>query len=258
MTGHIANESLVDEIKPQKTVWGPWATAGFGFIVLAVFFLVQFAVGLVYVAMKILTTPGIDIQKFTEEAKCDGTLLSIASLFSSIVSLVFIALFAKIRKTRSTLDYLGIRAVRLKTLTGCACIAIGIVAVSDAVTYFLGRPIVHEFMSTMYSTVMFKPLLWLAICFAAPVFEEVFFRGFLFTGFQKSRLGNAGAILLTTLPWTMMHVQYGVYELSQIFVLGVVLGYTRVRSESTVPAIIMHITINLVATTETAIVTAGG
>ena len=258
MNEHINDETSVYAATHRKPEWSPWATAGFGLIVLAVFLLVQFAVVLVYVEIMILNAPGADSVLVAEEMQYDGTLLSIATIIGAIVAFAFIAFFIKLRRTYSILDYLSFRKVKRSTLVLCVCLVLVIGGLMDTITYLLGRPVVHEFMSTAYTTVVFKPLLWFAICFAAPFFEEVFFRGFLFTGFQSSRLGNVGAILLTTLPWTLIHVQYGPYELSQIFLLGVVLGVVRVRTQSIVPVILMHMVVNLAGTIQTAIVISGG
>ncbi|HDN26885.1 MAG TPA: CPBP family intramembrane metalloprotease [Thioploca sp.] len=92
--------------------------------------------------------------------------------------------------------------------------------------------------------------MWFAIVVAAPLFEEIFFRGFLFAGFQSSRLGNTGAILLTSLAWTVIHLQYEIYELSIVFVLGIILGIARLMSQSLYVPIAIHAFANLLATIE--------
>ena len=84
----------------------------------------------------------------------------------------------------------------------------------------------------------------------APIFEEVFFRGFLFVGLRQSRVGVVGTIGLTALIWTLMHVQYSVYEMSTIFVLGIVLGIGRFKTDSLWSALLMHVFVNLIATLE--------
>jgi hypothetical protein len=104
-----------------------------------------------------------------------------------------------------------------------------------------------DFMVDAYATAYFAPLFWLAIIVAAPLFEEVFFRGFLFEGFQHSRLGPLGAVFLTSLAWTILHVQYGAYELGTIFGLGVVFGVARLKTQSIYPPLAMHSLFNLFA-----------
>ena len=117
----------------------------------------------------------------------------------------------------------------------------------DLLTRLLERPIVPEFMVNVFETAYFIPLLWVAFIIAAPLFEEIFFRGFLFEGFQHSRLGMIGTVSLTSLAWTVLHVQYGAYELSTIFVLGIVFGVARLKTRSVYPPLAMHSLFNLFA-----------
>lgn len=81
----------------------------------------------------------------------------------------------------------------------------------------------------------------------APIFEEVLFRGFLFEGFRQSKLGPIGAIGLTALGWSLLHIQYGFYGIATIFVLGIVLGIVRIKTDSLWSPLIMHAFNNLVA-----------
>src|SRR5260370_238343 len=50
--------------------------------------------------------------------------------------------------------------------------------------------------------------LWLAVVIAAPVSEELLFRGFLHRGWAPSWLGIAGTIILTSALWAALHQQY--------------------------------------------------
>lgn len=83
---------------------------------------------------------------------------------------------------------------------------------------------------------------------AAPVFEELFFRGFFFRGIQQSRLGNVGAVLITSFFWSIIHVQYDLPLIIWIFLLGILLGIARARSNSTYLTIALHALLNLIAT----------
>ena len=81
----------------------------------------------------------------------------------------------------------------------------------------------------------------------APVFEEVFFRGFLFEGFRYSKMGAAGAIFVTSLVWAGFHMQYGLLQIASIFVLGIILGVVRYRTGSLWAPLAMHVFNNLLA-----------
>jgi uncharacterized protein len=95
-------------------------------------------------------------------------------------------------------------------------------------------------------------LLWVAVVVCAPWGEEVFFRGFLFKGWLHSVLGGWGTVLLTSLIWAVIHLQYDLYGITTIFVGGLLLGYARLKSGSIYPPILMHTLMNVLAMTQTA------
>jgi membrane protease YdiL (CAAX protease family) len=131
-------------------------------------------------------------------------------------------------------------------------LAIFLVA-SDILTLILSRPIVPPFMGDAYRTATFVPVLYVAIVVVAPIFEEIFFRGFLFEGVRHSRLGPGGAIGMTSLVWAIIHLQYDTYGVSTVFALGLLFGFARLKSGSVYVSIVMHALASLVAMIETAI-----
>ena len=56
---------------------------------------------------------------------------------------------------------------------------------------------------------------------------------------------------MTSLAWTVIHLQYGVYQMVTIFALGVLLGIVRLKTRSLWSCFFMHAFHNLVATIET-------
>jgi membrane protease YdiL (CAAX protease family) len=94
-------------------------------------------------------------------------------------------------------------------------------------------------------------LLLLAFCVAAPVSEEFFARGFLYRGWSESALGPAGAVVLSSLVWTALHLQYDWFFLGEVFSIGLLLGYLRYRSQSLWLTILLHGLNNLAATLQT-------
>ena len=61
------------------------------------------------------------------------------------------------------------------------------------------------------------------------------------------------AIVVISLAWALLHIQYDWLGMAQIFAAGLVLGWFRWASGSTTLAIIMHVLINVEAMLETAI-----
>jgi uncharacterized protein len=91
----------------------------------------------------------------------------------------------------------------------------------------------------------------------APISEELFFRGFLYRGFAASPLGAPGAIVLTDLIWTALHLDKPSLGLASVFFLGLLLGWLRWRNGSIIPTIALHALNNAVAGLAIAGVTLG-
>ncbi|WP_257165596.1 CPBP family intramembrane glutamic endopeptidase [Bradyrhizobium sp. SRS-191] len=77
-------------------------------------------------------------------------------------------------------------------------------------------------------------------CIAAPIVEEFAVRGFMLRGWSESFLRPAGAIVLTAAFWAICHTQYNWFGVFEIFVIGLVLGYYRLRSGSTWLTVVVH------------------
>ena len=98
---------------------------------------------------------------------------------------------------------------------------------------------------------LFHGALWLlviAFCVAAPVSEEVFARGFLYRGWSETFLRPAGAILLSSMVWTALHLQYDWFFFGEVFSIGLLLGYLRYRFNSTWLTVVLHGINNFAAT----------
>jgi membrane protease YdiL (CAAX protease family) len=86
------------------------------------------------------------------------------------------------------------------------------------------------------------------VVIAAPIVEELIFRGFLYRGLAASRLGISGAILVTSFLWTSLHTERTWLGLAELFFCGVVYGWLRWRSDSTITPIAVHGVNNVMAT----------
>ncbi|MGY4428602.1 membrane protease YdiL (CAAX protease family) [Bradyrhizobium sp. F1.13.1] len=90
-------------------------------------------------------------------------------------------------------------------------------------------------------------MLLFAFSVAAPMSEEVLARGFLYRGWSASFLRVPGAIILSSLLWTVVHLQYDLYFLAEVFSIGLWFGYMRYRSNSLWLTIVLHALNNLTA-----------
>ena len=90
----------------------------------------------------------------------------------------------------------------------------------------------------------------MALIVAAPLGEEFLFRGFLLEGFRHPWLGTFGAVLLTSVLWAALHMQYVYFGIVMILAVGIFLGYCRLKTGSLWLCIWLHAFMNLVATVE--------
>jgi membrane protease YdiL (CAAX protease family) len=87
---------------------------------------------------------------------------------------------------------------------------------------------------------------------ATPVFEELFYRGFVFEGIRASWLGGWGAVVITALLWTLIHQEYDSLEFAAMFITGLMLGVARLRTGSVPLTIVMHMLHNLIGSADIA------
>ena len=71
------------------------------------------------------------------------------------------------------------------------------------------------------------------------------FRGFLFPAIAKTKVGNVGAAILTSLPWALIHI-YSPLGMLQVFVIGLLFSWILVRTGSLRVTIFCHALYNTV------------
>jgi membrane protease YdiL (CAAX protease family) len=247
----IVQAVVVPEEQPPP--WGFWATAGLSLVIFGVLMLTQGMVIDAFAVVEMQRNPDMARDELAANLDSNGLVISLATLLSTPLGLGLTLLFAGIRRGISVRHYLALSPVSIVTMLLSCLVALLFVLADGTLTYLLGRDIVPPVMVEAYQTAGFLPLLWIAMIVAAPLFEEVFFRGFLFRGIQHSWLGAVGAILITSLVWASGHMQYDLCDVSLIFVGGLVLGTIRLKTDSCLPTMATHVLWNLIATVETAI-----
>ena len=139
-------------------------------------------------------------------------------------------------------------------------IALGVAAViafivlGDAVTWAFGRNVVTGFQNDIYRTAAkagWLPWLWLVVVVVTPFGEETLFRGFLFRGWHRTPGDAWAVILITAALFAIVHVQYDLFVIAQVFVCGVMLGWFRWASGSTILTMLLHGLINFEGMVET-------
>jgi uncharacterized protein len=230
--------------------WGLLGSIGWGIAGVIAWFVVQMAVIAIYAGLRGLTSP-----ENIETLRHDGLLLALAVILAGPAWVGVVALAARVRGWRAR-DYLAlVMPHRSQILFGIACL-VPLLIVFDLLTLAFGRDVVPAFMRDNYLSARAAgalPLFFIAVVVVAPISEEIAFRGFLFRGLSESPLGIAGTIALTSAAWAAMHIQYDWTILIQIFIIGLVLGWLRWASGSTLLTILLHMLANATASIQAAI-----
>jgi hypothetical protein len=182
----------------------------------------------------------------------DGTVIALGAL---TINPLLVGLFWAIPRYRGldAGEYLGLTRFSLRHfLTGFLTLAT-LAAALYAIAHFARLDTVPPFQTDTYTSARrdgwLAPLL-LAVVVIGPIGEEITFRGFLYRGWVRPGF-VVTPILMLTLLWTGMHLQYDWFGMSQVLVTGLVLGWLRWLSGSTSLTIVLHMLVNLVATIET-------
>jgi beta-phosphoglucomutase len=231
--------------------WGFWATLGLGLLIAGGILLVQLAVG-ISLGIAAGMTDGMDWID-PNNLESNGFFWALVTLVTTPVTVGLVVLAAWFKPGVSIREYLALRPVSRRRLIRWCLVLLAFALLVDLTTVLLQQPIVPEVMVEAYRTAGWPPLLWIAVVLGAPVGEELFFRGFLFKGWVHSPLGAWGTVVTTSVIWAIIHQQYDLHGILIIFAAGILLGYSRLRSGSIYPAIVMHAFMNILAMTQTAI-----
>jgi uncharacterized protein len=236
-----------------KGPWGALATIGFTILIFAVFTVAQIVVAIPYMIVQAARTPGTNAAAVGAGLEKDGLFLALSEVVAGPAMVGLTILFAVLRKGPSLREYLALWPVARRTTLGWLLGTVLLAGLLDIVAHFAGYPSIPDWMLDVYRSARFLPLLFFAIVVVAPVMEEIVFRGFFYEGLRHSRLGSAGAILLASLVWASIHLQYEWFYIGQVFVVGLLFGAIRWSTGSLIPAILAHALMNLAGMLQTAL-----
>lgn len=236
-----ANARLPDSAPPPRT----WDFMETTFVVLIAYGVYTFVGGLAMTYMVALQdgvakmSPA-QLRDFAAQGRWYGAAVMIASPFTIAV------LWIAIRKAgRGFAEYLALNwPTAAETAIGFGVFA-GLAVLEWVISWYIGAEDapMNGFLIVKSSGGLL--ILLIAGCIAGPMMEEFIIRGFLFRGWSQSFLGPIGAIVMTSIAWAMTHVQYDLYGKFMIFGMGLALGYSRWRSNSTWLTVMVHSTFNM-------------
>jgi membrane protease YdiL (CAAX protease family) len=226
-------------------VWGYWATFGWA--------LLAFVVGQ-FLALAVLVWLRLGDVSLVLTKPFDGAMVTLFIVIANPLMIAVLALAVRLARARQV-DYFALVLPRLHDLAlGLVCL-VGLIVVSDALLYVSGRDLVTPFQLQSYASATAEgwlPALLAAAILIAPAGEELMFRGFIFRGWARSDRTAWPAIVVISVLWAALHIQYDWAGVLQIFVIGLFLGWMRWRSGSIVLTFVLHALFNLEGTLETA------
>lgn len=246
-----ADAAAVPELITAEIVmprpWGGWATLGWLILGCGIWVVVGTVVSLPIFFSRLDSFQPEEMTRVAEELEFDSLLLSLGTLLTAVVVAGYVALLAWCRGW-SPAEYLALDRPSLRTLGWSLAAALAFVVVQDGLTYLSGRDIVPEFMFKVMDSGYF-PLLVIALTVGAPIGEELLFRGFAFRGFLPA-LGPTATVLVTSIIFGALHIQYDLIGIFVVILTGVLLGAIRYYAKSTTTTIVIHGVINGLATLE--------
>ncbi len=247
-------------------IWGYWATLGWAIL--------AFLAGQ-FVGSGALLWQRSGAWSALLETPYDGISVTLFIAISNPIT-VGILMLAVWLVHASQADYLALKRPQKRDVILGLIGLVVLIAVCDALLYLSGRDLVTQFQLQSYTTAAAEGWLlpmWLGAVVIAPAGEEIMFRGFLFRGWARAlpngRLaavfdessekpdpippGRSAwpAIIVISVLWASLHVQYDWTGIAQIFAIGLFLGFVRWRSGSTLLTFILHALFNLEGTLET-------
>ncbi len=192
-------------------------------------------------------------------ASGNGTIVSSSIFFSLVTLSALIMLLVRLKGGRVG-EYLALKPFSFAIGIAAFGLLVIFLISSQALTYWLDK-LPSLFVDPLYASVSSIWLLVVALVIVAPIYEELVFRGIIWSALKdqfSSRYvasslsaaefakkseshGALMASLITSLVFAIMHLQYGIYEISTIIVLALIFSYARYKSGSLLLPILLHI-----------------
>ena len=177
----------------------------------------------------------------------DGTVVSISIMIGCVLLVAISALVIRVRGGNLK-QYLALRPFSLAVGMGMIGLLLIFMIGSQALTYMLDKSPL-AFVDPLYQSVSSVWLLIFAMVIVAPIYEELIFRGILWSAIAEQFTsppdteyrGAIVASLVTSLIFAVIHLQYGIYEISTIVVLALLFCYARIKSGSLILPMLLHI-----------------
>ncbi len=223
-----------------RTGWPAWAVIPAAFGILGLALLATLAVALV-----IHSLVGLPLSFSSEAGFGVPLLFGVWQIFVILLTLQAAGLYASDRN-----ELLALRPpAQGWRMLPLALIPLFLVTTAWTGTLMLVKPdvVLHDLRP--FQALLRGDAFWLmliVIGVGAPLSEELLFRGFLFPGLAKSKLGLVGAGILTSFLWTLLHFGYSIFGLIEVMGIGLYFAWLLVRTGSLWVTVFCHAVYNSV------------
>jgi membrane protease YdiL (CAAX protease family) len=211
--------------------WGP----GLALVGLLVAFMVPVLIS-IPVALVEAPADGEDLSSAAQ------VVLQLAAAIGFVAGPVLIAFFRKGNTMRGALAELGVRRFRRSAWAWMAA-TVGVYLLFAGIYIALVGEPEQEDVAEGFGAVPFQILL---IVIAAPISEEICFRGMLFSGLRE-RLPTVAAALISGAIFGALHLTTGALVVPPLIAFGFFLALLYERTGSILPGMILHMLNNAVA-----------
>ncbi|HEX4465921.1 MAG TPA: type II CAAX endopeptidase family protein [Solirubrobacteraceae bacterium] len=163
-----------------------------------------------------------------------------------VIDLLFLLALIPLRRSgRLGLADLGIRKTPRKLGIGLVVLGLSAIALFDGVwRAIVSLPRVEDGLTGLADrSTLVIVLTGVALCFSAPIVEEIFFRGLLYRSL-RNRLAVVPAALVVAIIFGLGHTQYPLLERPQQAAFGFIVCLLYERSGSLLPCIALHMLVD--------------
>ena len=238
-------QDLTPATASEDARWGGLGTLAWGLVLAAIYVL---ASTFIYFAAVLHNYPFASPKMIDRlMLVTNGANLALSTSIATLLVLPLLLGVVKLKRGSKIARYLGFRPVSLRTVWRWLLLVCALSASYSGIKWVAGLQVIPEWGVVTYQSMGAPWLFFLGVIVLAPLIEELYLRGFVVAGLERTALRSIGAVLLTAAVWAVVHHQYHIYDQLWIFVFGLVLGASRVISGSVYPAIAIHVLNNLVA-----------
>jgi membrane protease YdiL (CAAX protease family) len=218
------------------TPMGAWVTCGLALVLMVVHVATAFfAVILLWGISGFEGTPST------------GMVIGTSVILTALVAPPLCALFSRWIHGPSVRDNLALSGASIGAFALWTAICMLLAFGLDLYASTAEQENVPELMLEIYRSTPIKPVFWIAVVIAAPIWEEFLFRGFLFEGLRQS-LGIFHTIAITSILFGAIHLlQYDSFGVLTTMVIGLSMGLARWLTGSLYVPIVMHTVNNAIA-----------